>query len=120
MNGTLIVTPPSFAAFSIAAAPASTIKSAIETCFPPVADVLNSFWIVSNASNTLDNCAGLFAAQYFWGAKRILAPLAPPLLSDPRNVEAEAQAAETNSETVKPEASTFAFKASISDVSTNL
>ncbi len=32
------------------------------------------------------------------------APLAPPRLSDPRKVEAEAQAVATNSETERPEA----------------
>ena len=39
------------------------------------------------------------------------APFAPPRLSDPRKVDAEAQAVETNCETVSPEARTFAFRA---------
>lgn len=53
----------------------------------------------------------------FLRAKRILTSLAPPLLSAPRKVDAEAQAVETNSETVKPEDNTVAFNCSISSSS---
>ena len=42
------------------------------------------------------------------------APLAPPRLSEPRKVEAEAQAVATSSETDKPEARIFAL--SVRDV----
>src|SRR6266702_192880 len=38
------------------------------------------------------------------------APLAPPRLSEPRNVEADAQAVETSSGTERPEARIFVFK----------
>jgi len=37
-------------------------------------------------------------------------PLAPPRLSEPRKVEAEAHAVETNSATDKPEAKTLALR----------
>jgi hypothetical protein len=47
------------------------------------------------------------------------APLAPPRLSDPRNVEAEAQAVDTSCETVKPEANTAALSDSASLLSIN-
>ena len=43
---------------------------------------------------TFDNLSGLFTSQFFWGSNIILAPLAPPLLSEPLNVDAEAQAVE--------------------------
>ena len=62
----------------------------------------------------LDSCEGLFTAQNLCGAKRTLAPLAPPRLSEPRKVEAEAQAVETNSETDRSVASIFAFKSATS------
>ena len=42
------------------------------------------------------------------------APLAPPRLSERRNVEADAQAVETSCGTVRPEARIFAFSASTS------
>jgi len=45
---------------------------------------------------TLDNSSGLFTSQSFCGASLIRAPLAPPRLSEPRKVDADAQAAETN------------------------
>ena len=42
------------------------------------------------------------------------APFAPPRLSEPRNVEADAQAVETSCDTVRPEARIFAFSAAMS------
>ena len=42
------------------------------------------------------------------------APFAPPRLSEPRNVDADAQAVETRSETERPEARIFAFSAAAS------
>ena len=42
------------------------------------------------------------------------APLAPPRLSEPRNVEADAQAAETSWDTDRPEARIFVFSAATS------
>jgi len=45
---------------------------------------------------TLDNSGGLFTSQSFCGASLIRAPLAPPLLSEPRKVDADAQAVETS------------------------
>ena len=47
------------------------------------------------------------------------APLAPPLLSEPLKVDAEAQAVETNSETESPDAKIFHFKLEMSDSFTN-
>jgi hypothetical protein len=47
------------------------------------------------------------------------APLAPPRLSDPRKVEAEAQAVDTSSETERPEARILAFRAAMSAASTS-
>ena len=48
------------------------------------------------------------------------APLAPPRISDPRNVEAEAQAVRTICVPVNPEAKRSAFKAAISATSISL
>ena len=111
LNGTLTVCPPSLAAFSTAAQPASTIKSARETFLP---EALNSPWIFSSALSTLSNCSGWLAAQNFCGARRRRPPLAPPRLSEPRKVEAEAQAVETSSPTLRPEANTLALRAAMS------
>ena len=85
--------PPALAAASTAAAPPKTIKSAMDTSLPQPA------WTLSKAAMTLANCTGWLAAQSFCGARRTRAPFAPPRLSVPRKVEAEAQAAETRSET---------------------
>ncbi len=49
--------------------------------------------------NTLASSPGLFTSQSFWGARRTRAPFAPPRLSEPRKVEADAHAVETNWET---------------------
>ena len=44
-------------------------------------------------------------------------PLAPPRMSEPRKVEADAHATETNSETESPKSNIFAFSAATSDIS---
>ena len=111
VKSTFTSTPASLAAFSTAAAPPSTIRSASDTFLPPV---WNSFWIASSLSRTVLSSAGLLTAQSFWGASRTRAPLAPPRLSVPRKVEAEAQAAETSCETVRPEPRIFALSAAAS------
>ena len=51
----------------------------------------------------LASSAGSFTSQSFCGARRMRAPLAPPRLSEPRKVEAEAQAVLTSSATLSPE-----------------
>ena len=56
----------------------------------------------------------LFTAQSFCGARRMRAPLAPPRLSDPRKVLADAQAVSTISATVKPLALICAVNAATS------
>ena len=63
---------------------------------------------------TLDSWDGLFTSQSFCGDNLILAPLAPPLLSEPRKVEADAQAVETNCEIDTPDFSIFTFRSLIS------
>ena len=52
--------------------------------------------------NTRLSCSGLFTSQSFCGARRIRAPLAPPRISEPRKVEALAQAVSTISCRVNP------------------
>jgi len=65
--------PAFLIAFSIPTFPARIMVSA--TLAP---DFLA---IASKVFNTFFNLAGSLPCQLFWGAKRILAPLAPPLLS---------------------------------------
>ena len=52
VKGTFTSCPASFAAFSIAAQPPRTIRSASETFFPPDCEALNSFWIASSVRRT--------------------------------------------------------------------
>ena len=114
VKGTFTLCPAAFAAFSIAALPPRTIRSASETFFPPVCEALNSFWIASSFCSTFASCAGWLTAQSFCGARRTRAPFAPPRLSEPRKVDADAQAVETSSETDSPDARIFAFRAAMS------
>ncbi len=114
VKGTFRSTPAAFAAFSIAALPARTIRSASETFLPPDAEALNSFWIASSLPSTVFNCAGWLIAQSFCGLRRMRAPLAPPRLSEPRNVEAEAQAVETSCDTERPDARILVLRAAMS------
>ena len=114
VKGTFTSWPPFFAACSTAATPPSTIRSASETFLPPVCAALNSFWMPSSFDSTLASSAGWLTSQSFCGARRMRAPLAPPRLSEPRNVEADAQAVETSSETDRPDARIFAFSAAMS------
>ena len=100
--------PASLEAFSTAATPPSTIRSASETFLP------NSFWIASSLASTVFSSAGWLTSQSFCGLRRMRAPLAPPRLSEPRNVEADAHAVETSWDTVRPEPRIFVFSAAIS------
>ena len=108
VKGTFTSTPASFAAFSTAALPPRTIRSASETFLP------NSFWIASSFCSTVLSWAGWLTSQSFCGARRMRAPFAPPRLSEPRNVDADAQAVETSWDTDRPEARIFAFSAAMS------
>src|SRR5262249_19547682 len=96
---------------STAAQPPRTIKSASETFLPPRAEPLKSFRIASSFCSTVVSCAGSLTSQSFCGTRRMRAPLAPPRLSEPRNVDAEAQAVETIWDTDRREARIFAFSA---------
>src|SRR5580692_12587666 len=76
--------------------------------------------MLSSVLSTAASCGGLFTSQSFWGARRMRAPLAPPRLSDPRNVEAEAQAVETSCDTDNFEAKIAFLRAAISLASIRL
>ena len=115
-----MLVPAFFAAFSIAAPPPSTIRSASETFLPPAAEALNSAWIASSFESTFASCLGRLTSHSFCGASLIRAPLAPPRLSELRNVEADAQAVETSSDTDRPEPRIFAFSNSMSFSSISL
>ncbi len=108
VNGTVTSTPASLAAFSTAAQPPRTIKSASDTFLP------KPFWTASRLFSTVLSCAGWLTSQSFCGLRRMRPPLAPPRLSDLRNVEADAQAVETSCGTVRPVLRIFAFSAATS------
>ena len=76
---------------------------------PPEAAPLNAFWIPSRVLITFASRSGSLTFQSFCGARRMRAPLAPPRMSEPRNVDADAQAVETRSETDSPEARILFF-----------
>ena len=76
--------------------PASTITSAIDAPCDAA--------IGSSLASTSASCAGLLAAQSFCGARRMRAPLAPPRISEPRNVEADAHAVSIISPIDRPDA----------------
>jgi hypothetical protein len=68
------------------------------------------------SASTLASSAGWLTSQSFCGARRMRAPLAPPRLSLPRKVAADAQAVVTSWEMDRPEASSLAFSAAMSCV----
>ena len=113
-NGTLTAWPAFFAASSTAAQPPSTIRSASDTRLPPFCAPLNAFRIASSFSRTLASSCGWLTSQSFCGASRMRAPLAPPRLSEPRNVEADAHAVDTSCEVDRPDARIFAFRSATS------
>src|SRR5271166_5158343 len=103
VNGTFTLWPAFFAASSTAAQPPRTIRSASETFFLLDFELLNSCWIASSFFSTFASSAGWLTSQSFWGARRMRAPFAPPRLSEPRKVDADAQAVETNWEIDSPD-----------------
>src|SRR5215469_17426875 len=60
----------------------------------------------SRVRSTSASWSGLLTSQPLCGCRRTRAPLAPPRLSLPRNVEADAHAVDTSWATVRPEART--------------
>src|SRR5271157_4194898 len=106
--------PAFFAACSTPAHPPRTIKSASETLFPLDCALLNSFWIPSMVCSTFLSLGGWLTSQSFCGARRIRAPFAPPRLSEPRNVDADAQAVETSSEIDRPEVRILVLRSAMS------
>src|SRR4030042_473556 len=102
------------------AQPARTIKSASETCLPPFAVLLKAIWIPPRVFSTLAICFGWVTSQPVCGDRRIRAPFAPPLLSEPRNVDADAQAVETSWDTDSPEAIILPLRGAMSFSPINL
>ena len=119
-KGTVTAWPAFFAACSTPAQPARTIRSASETFLPPDCALLNSLWMPSSALSTFASWAGWLTSQSFCGARRMRAPFAPPRLSEPRKVDADAQAVETSSETDSPDARTLPLREAMSCSSINL
>src|SRR5512136_457494 len=120
LNGTFTVTPAFFAACSTPAQPARTIRSASDTFLPPDCALLNRLWMPSNVLSTLASWLGWLTSQSFCGARRMRAPLAPPRLSEPRKVDADAQAVETSSDTDRPEARILRLREAMSLASISL
>ena len=67
----------------------------------------------SRVRSTIVTSAESLTSQSFWGASRIRAPLAPPRLSVPRNVAAEAHAVATSWDTLSPDARIDSFSSAI-------
>ena len=68
----------------------------------------------SSVFSTFASWAGWLTSQSFCGARRMRAPFAPPRLSEPRKVDADAQAVETSSETDRPDARILPLSAAMS------
>ena len=119
-NGTSTSQPESLAAFSTAVQPPSTIRSASDTRFPlPFCAPSNSCWIRSSVASTVASSSGSLTSQAFCGARRIRAPLAPPRLSLPRKVDADAHAVFTSCAVESPESRIFPLSSAISSASTS-
>ena len=73
----------------------------------------------SSVRSTCASVSGSLTSQPRCGSRRMRAPLAPPRLSLPRNVEADAHAVETSWETDSPEARICALSAAMSSASTS-
>ncbi len=58
VKGTVTSWPAFFAAFSMAAQPPSTIRSASETCLPPDWAPLKAAWMPSSVFSTFASLAG--------------------------------------------------------------
>ena len=112
-NGTVRVKPAFFAACSTPAAPASDQirqRDALAAGLRIVEGALYAFQLGQRRGEL----RRLIDRPVFCGARRMRAPLAPPRLSEPRKLEAEAQAVETSADTDRPEASTAFFSAAMS------
>ena len=120
VNGTATSWPASLAACSTPAHPASTIRSASEICLPPAWALLNACWTPSRVRSTVASSSGSLTSQPLCGSSRMRAPFAPPRLSLPRNVEADAHAVETSWDTVRPEARSWLLSAATSLASDQL
>ena len=82
--------------------------------------MLNSLWMPSSVLSTFASSAGWLTGQSFCGARRMRAPFAPPRLSEPRKVDADAQAVETSCETDSPEARILPLREAMSFSSISL
>jgi hypothetical protein len=75
---------------------------------------LKAFCTPARVSRIRANWAGWLTSQSFCGARRMRAPFAPPRLSVPRKVAAEAQAVPTSSEMESPVARILALRSAMS------
>ena len=117
VKGTSMSCPASLAAFSTAAHPPRTIRSARETCLPPVWDSLKDRWTSSRTLRTRRSSSGWLTSQLFIGSSRMRAPLAPPRMSDPRYDAADDHAVNTSWDTDRPESRILALSAAMSPAS---
>ena len=112
---TLTATPASFDAFSIAALPPRTRRSATDTCFPPVSRsvefLLNRVELVEHGlqpeqAGSPPNPSGAPGAGVRHWRRRAC--------QSARKVEAEAHAAATSAETERPQARILSLSAAMS------
>ena len=96
------------------------MRSASEIFLPPVWEPLKDSWIPSRVRSTCASVSGSLTCQPRCGSRRMRAPFAPPRLSLPRNVEADAHAVETSWATDSPEARIWLLSAAMSVVADEL
>ena len=86
----------------------------MDTFLPVVCALLNCCWMVSKMSSARASFTGWFTSHCLAGANRMRAPLAPPRLSEPRKVEAEAHAVATSCAMESPDARMVLLSAAMS------
>ena len=103
VKGTDTSCPALFAACSTAAQPPSTITSASEIFFPPVCASLKLDLDLLEDLQHLGEFVRLVHLPVFLRGETMRGPLAPPRLSVPRKVDADAQAVETSWDVDSPD-----------------
>src|SRR5438093_572074 len=92
VKGILMLCLAVFAAFLIAAQLPRSIRSATEIFFLLDCEALKSLWIALSICSTSTSCTNWLTSQSFCNTKQMRTPFAPPHLSEPQNIDADAQA----------------------------
>jgi hypothetical protein len=103
VKGTVTFVTGVFRRLLDAGAAGQTIRSASETFLPPDCRAVERALDALERLEHLRQLGGLVDFPILLRRQRMRAPFAPPRLSEPRNVDADAQAVETSCETDRPE-----------------